>query len=146
MFSLIITIISIALVAALAVATIYYGGSAFTQGTAKANASALVGASQQITGANTLHYNDKSANAADIQALVTDGYLQAVPTAPANVTLLALSSTTGEVTASVSSDAVCKAIVSSIASGVSTIGAAQDSTRQYDCFGTAAPYSFVFKG
>lgn len=32
MFSLIITIISIALVAALALATIYYGGSAFRQG------------------------------------------------------------------------------------------------------------------
>lgn len=34
MFSLIITIISIALVTALAIATIYYGGSAFRQGSA----------------------------------------------------------------------------------------------------------------
>ena len=42
MFSLIITIISIALVAALAVATIYYGGDAFNQGTTKAKASTIV--------------------------------------------------------------------------------------------------------
>lgn len=144
MFSLIITIISIALVAALAVATIYYGGSAFTQGTAKANASALVGASQQITGANTLYFNDKSANAADINALVTGGYLQAAPTAPANTSNLVLAA--GQVTASVASDSVCKQVVASIANGLSTIATGATAGRQYDCYGTAAPYTFVFKG
>ena len=145
MFSLIITIISIALVAALAVATIYYGGSAFTQGTAKANASALVGASQQITGANTLYFNDKSGNATDIAALVTAGYLQAAPTAPANVGGLTLAA--GQVTAKVSSKAVCDAIVSSITGGaVSTAAGTVDNTRQYDCYGSAAPYDFRFKG
>ena len=41
MFSLIITIISIALVAALALATIYYGGSAFNKSSATATASKL---------------------------------------------------------------------------------------------------------
>ena len=38
MFSLIITIISVALVAALALATLYYGGDAFNEGRPKAEA------------------------------------------------------------------------------------------------------------
>jgi sensor histidine kinase regulating citrate/malate metabolism len=48
MFSLIITIISIALVAAIAVATLYYGGTQFSQGTAKATADQIISAAQQI--------------------------------------------------------------------------------------------------
>lgn len=51
MFSLIITIISIALVAALALATIYYGGNAFNKGSAEAKASQLINEGQQINGA-----------------------------------------------------------------------------------------------
>lgn len=80
MFSLIITIISIALVAALAVASVYYGGNAFSQGTAKANASALVAQAQQIAAANTLYANDNSGVlAADTATLKTGGYLASVP-------------------------------------------------------------------
>jgi hypothetical protein len=48
MFSLIITIISIALVATLALATLYYGGDAFNQGRAGAEASKLINEGQQI--------------------------------------------------------------------------------------------------
>ena len=54
MFSLIITIISIALVAALALATIYYGGTAFNRGTAEAKASQLINEGQQINAAVAL--------------------------------------------------------------------------------------------
>lgn len=82
MFSLIITIISIALVAALAIATLYYGGSAFSQGTAKAKAATVVNHGQQITGANTLYANDFSGNyAATVQALVDAKYLASTPVA-----------------------------------------------------------------
>lgn len=55
MFSLIITIISIALVVALVAATMYYGGSALNQGTEKADAAAFVSGAQQITGAISLY-------------------------------------------------------------------------------------------
>lgn len=79
MFSLIITIISIALIAALAAATIYYGGDAFSKGTLKADASTLINQGQQVAGAMTLYSVDKSQDAADVTALVTDGYLQANP-------------------------------------------------------------------
>ena len=58
MFSLIITIISIALVAALAVATIYYGGAAFNKGSADAAASQLMNAAQQVQGAVVLYAQD----------------------------------------------------------------------------------------
>jgi hypothetical protein len=51
MFSLIITIISIALVTALALATIYYGGSAFRQGADAAGAARLINEGQQLSGA-----------------------------------------------------------------------------------------------
>ena len=51
MFSLIITIISIALVAALALATLYYGGNAFNKGSAEANASKIINEGQQVNGA-----------------------------------------------------------------------------------------------
>lgn len=64
MFSLIITIISIALVAALAVATVYYGGNQFNQGNTKAAGSAIVTSAQQIAAANTLLFNDQGAYAA----------------------------------------------------------------------------------
>lgn len=58
MFSLIITIISIALVAALALATIYYGGTAFNKGSAAAVASQLINEGQQINGAVALYRAD----------------------------------------------------------------------------------------
>jgi len=141
MFSLIITIISIALVAALAVATIYYGGSAFTQGTAKANASALVSAAQQVQGADTLFQNDNGGNHADdVQALVTGSYLQSEPTLPASVTAFGIAD--GLVTATVTGDSVCEAIVKS--AGGTEIGAARTTTRAYDCYGTAGAYTFEF--
>lgn len=90
MFSLIITIISIALVAALAVASVYYGGNAFQQGTAKAQASTLVAQAQQIAAANTLYANDHAGVRADdsvdaVAVLVSEGYLAAAPQANADV-------------------------------------------------------------
>jgi hypothetical protein len=51
MFSLIITIISIALVTALAVATLYYGGNSFTQAGSSAQASTVINQAQQLMGA-----------------------------------------------------------------------------------------------
>ena len=74
MFSLIITIISIALVAALAVASIYYGGNAFTKGGDAAKAAQFINEGQQIAGAVTLANADAAVHA--LQAdLVTGQYL-----------------------------------------------------------------------
>jgi hypothetical protein len=81
MFQLIVSVIAIALVAILAAASIYYGGSAFSNSTAKGNVAALINAGQQIAGANALYKIDATVSAGAIGDLVST-YLSAVPTAP----------------------------------------------------------------
>ena len=141
MFSLIITIISIALVAALAVATIYYGGSAFTQGTAKASASAFVAAGQQVNGALVLYANDNGgARAADVTALVTGNYLAAAP----SVSGAAVTVATTHVQATGVADAVCTAINTQAgATAPADVAAAIALSTPYSCTTTKI---FVFKG
>ena len=83
MFALIISIIAIALVVALAGATLYYGGDAFTKGSARSTGAALINQGQQIAGAWTLAKADNGgALPADLAALSTAGYLAALPTSP----------------------------------------------------------------
>lgn len=78
MFSLIISIISIALVAALAAATVYFGGAAFNKGTAGADASSLINSGQQIAGAFTLASTDGyDVSAATVANLTTAASLGA---------------------------------------------------------------------
>jgi hypothetical protein len=87
MFALIISIIAIALVVALAGATLYYGGDAFSKGSARSTAAALVNQGQQISGAWTLYKADHGGSApvatdlATVRtALVGGQYLAALPT------------------------------------------------------------------
>jgi hypothetical protein len=92
MFSLIITIISIALVAALALATLYYGGSAFNKGADGATAAKLINEGQQINGAATIYKADLAAGAAvvtDLNGLRTAGYLSQVPASFTGATTVA---------------------------------------------------------
>ena len=86
MFNLIVAVISIALIAAMAAASIFYGGSAFGSGTAQAQASTLVNNGQQISGAQQLYMIDNSGNRANDIDVLTPAYLQALPTAPSNST------------------------------------------------------------
>jgi len=81
MFSLIITIVSIALVVALVAATMYYGGDTLTQGRTQADAAAFVAGAQQITGAASMFIALEGAAPADIDALVTQNYLSSLPSA-----------------------------------------------------------------
>jgi hypothetical protein len=79
MFSLIITIVSIALVVALVAATMYHGGDTLTQGRTTADAAAFVSGAQQIGGAQVMHISLESTPAADVPALVTAKYLASAP-------------------------------------------------------------------
>lgn len=91
MFQLIVAVISIALIAALAIASIFYGGDAFTKSSEKANVTTLINQAQQIAGAAALFKTDKGVNVyADLvtpynvintSTLVTEGYLANAPTA-----------------------------------------------------------------
>jgi len=79
MFSLIITIISIALVAVLALASIYYGGNAVGQGSDSARASQLINEGQQLQGLAAMSTAQGNTVTA-VADLVTTGHLsQAVP-------------------------------------------------------------------
>lgn len=79
MFSLIITIISIALVAVLALASIYYGGAAVGQGSDSARASQLINEGQQLQGLAAMSTAQGNTVTA-VGDLVTTGHLsQAIP-------------------------------------------------------------------
>jgi hypothetical protein len=80
MFSLIISIIAIALVAALALASIYYGGDAFQEGTAKAEASTVINQGQQVQAAVTMAEIDEVVVAdGALTELTTGNYLKEIP-------------------------------------------------------------------
>lgn len=84
MFSLIITLVVIALVILLALATVYYGGSAMREGRAQAEASTVLAEGQQISAAMTLYRQSRgsypSGSSDDYAAaLIADGYLRALP-------------------------------------------------------------------
>ena len=79
MFSLIITVISIALVAALAVSTLYFGGDAFNQGTSEARANTLINQGTQIDAARQLYRAEEGTDADDIEADLVPEYLASLP-------------------------------------------------------------------
>jgi len=113
MFSLIITIISIALVVALVAATMYYGGSALSQGSDAADAAGLISGAQQIVAAVNLHNQLQGSEPANVAALVTAKFLSQVPVTAAGSTWTL---DTGARTVSISgaeavfSDALCARI------------------------------------
>lgn len=77
MFSMIITVISIALVAVLAIATIYYGASYMSDGTTKAQVARVLQEGNQIVGAFELYRVDnetmKPGTSDDMVKELTDG-------------------------------------------------------------------------
>lgn len=138
MFSLIVSIISIALVAVLAAASIYYGGDAFTKGSAKALASTVVTQAQQISSANTLYKNDNGGVTATALTDLTDGanqYLSSQPAAPSKVVPEGAAWTVAATSVSIDIDniEVCK-LINEQANGSADFV----STAQYGCFGPGA--------
>ena len=87
MANLIITVISIALVAVAALSAAYYGGSAFMDGQKKAQTNQLITQAEQIAGAWTLQVaangSDRGSQGTTFSNLVPT-YLSALPALPAN--------------------------------------------------------------
>ena len=84
MFSLVIVIIAIALVAALALATIYYGGTALSKSSGEAISARALNEGNQVVGALELYRAEHGAlptgTATEIKATLVSGqYLQAWP-------------------------------------------------------------------
>lgn len=117
MFSLIITIVSIALIVAITGATMYYGGDSLTQGRDKANASAIVAAGQQIAGAiNMYDAMEDTPLTGEVDeeglktALVDEGYLKAIPQVNGATGQWAVDTGTNQITLTDVSTNVCDAI------------------------------------
>lgn len=80
MFSLILVIIGIVLVVAIAAATIFFGGKAWTSGGAEAEASALLAQSAQIASASAAYTADHAGSKPSSLVDLLDGkYLNAIP-------------------------------------------------------------------
>jgi hypothetical protein len=82
MFQLIVAVIAIALVIALTLASIFYGGEAFTRSSLKANVAAMVNQAQQISAAHTLYKTDKAVSPTNGLAGLVPDYLADEPVAP----------------------------------------------------------------
>lgn len=81
MFSLLITVISVALTAALALTAIFYGGAAYTRATAEAQAARFLSQGQQLLGAADMYHANHGAYPLSLQQLVDSNYLRALPVA-----------------------------------------------------------------
>ncbi|MCF2901849.1 hypothetical protein L1267_15845 [Pseudoalteromonas sp. OFAV1] len=126
MFSLIISIIAIALVIVLAGASLYYGGDAFNKGTAKGEAAKYVNEAQQIQAAVTMYKVDnKSAIPTGMTDLdgSEDGSVQYLSAPLGHWTLQA---DAAGVTATVESADVCEVIEKDIKVSNSQISCLSD--------------------
>jgi hypothetical protein len=145
MFQLIVAVISIALVAALAIASIFYGGEAFTKSSEKANVTALVNQAQQISGAYQLYKTDNGSAPAAIGDLTTGNYLASLPTPP-KVALgtAAWAFNAGVVEIALKADTADTPLTNSVCVEVSR-QAGVVSGGQFECTGTGATLKFAFK-
>lgn len=82
MFALIVTIVSIALVAALALATVYYGGDIASNAAETARKDRIAAQGLQIHGAAVMYYNDKLKMPDSVAVLAEEGYLNNIPPIP----------------------------------------------------------------
>jgi hypothetical protein len=85
MFSLLITIVSVALVAALAIATIFYGGEAYRNGKTRAVATSAITQGQQLLAAAELFRVHKGRWPLNSQELIDANYLKSVPEPVPNI-------------------------------------------------------------
>jgi hypothetical protein len=166
MFALIIAIIAIALTVYLAVSTLFYGGDALSNGSARAVASAFINQGQQINGAHTLYKNDNAGSSlalattdalakVELELLVSQKYLSSIPKPDKSVyTIEGLATTqTGGATAIAKAlvakgsipNEVCSIInqqAGGSASGVTPVVQGQSET--FGCFGTTPATNTVW--
>lgn len=79
MFSLVVSVIAIALVAALVAASLYYGGSAFNSSVPRTTATRHLNDLSQVKAAVELYRADRTQFPVDVQQLLDTEYLQARP-------------------------------------------------------------------
>lgn len=140
MFSLIITIVSIALVVALVAATMYHGGDTLTQGRTTADASAFVAGAQQIGGAAVMFLSLEGKAATDVTTdLVGKKYIASQPSVKGSSLAIGTKDIAlhNIVSSTVTDDAVCTQINKS----ANVADAKQSSAAEADF--AALPYGCV---
>lgn len=169
MFSLLVTIVAIALVAALALATIYFGGTIAQLAAASANASTLANQGAQIYAASLLYEQNTGAWPTAPAVLVPE-YLTTVPVPPSSSYALNSDALVSEALAdqgtppsaedwtwvapapvvsrnvwlrSKINEPACHAVNLKFGNHFDIL-AGVDSSQAIQCFGTAAPYTFVY--
>ncbi len=160
MFSLIITIVSIALVVALVAATMYHGGDTLTQGRVTADAAAFVSGAQQIAGAQVMHLSLEGTAASTVTGgaagtdLVADKYLASAPVVKGGA--WALDTANKLVTNTVTSAAVCNQINKSAGLTAAATAAAADTdaamvvvasdfaNKAYGCVSATSTFQFKY--
>lgn len=121
MFSLIISIIAIALVVATIAATMYYGGDALNAGTNKAKAAAIVSAAQQTSGAWQLHTVERGVVPASLNTLVTTNYMSVLPNPLGGTSAFTHDSATNELVLAGVPGEVCAALRAQISTQFSCV-------------------------
>lgn len=113
MFSLIIAIVSIALIVAVVAATMNYSGDIFRPGRATANAAAIIAGAQQVSAAAHM-YQSLEGTRATLADLVIKKYLTTYPNVGGGLTLATLNAGTATelvvLTGTTPSDMVCGSI------------------------------------
>lgn len=121
MFSLIISVIAIVLVAVIAIATLYYGGNIFSGGGAAASAAQVLDESQQILNAVEAFKVDNASNMpTSMDDLLTGNYLNSAPAS-------SWSFATDSVTATTLSENSCLKANAMLGYNLSTVPSCTDS-------------------
>lgn len=134
MFQLIVAVIAIALVIALTLASIFYGGEAFTRSSLKANVAAMVNQAQQISAAHTLYKTDKAVSPSNGLAGLIPEYLADEPIAPKIVKQVTVGTETSSVAWTL--DTVGKLAYIELGDDVAETCAAVDDNRVGACVDT----------
>ncbi|GAB3644850.1 choice-of-anchor D domain-containing protein [Ramlibacter alkalitolerans] len=137
MFSLIVTILSIALVAALALATLYYGGSVWNRAFTDIGANKTVNYASQVIGAAELFKAQRGVWPRDVRDLVPD-YLSA-----AGADWTSVSPDTPQYALKSGESAKTCAAINQKYTGAAVIHEAADPNRTVQCFGSAGLFTVV---
>lgn len=144
MFSLLITLVSIALVVGLALASIYYLGDAFIRSNARASASTLLSQAEQLMGAARIFQSYEKQWPANLNALISANYLSSVPAARGSSWQSLSMSTPAYVLPSAVDVRTCRELNSIVRRDN---GVHQEAVEQLpiQCFGTAEPYNLLVR-
>jgi len=144
MFSLIITIVSIALVVALVAATMYHGGDTLTQGRTTADAAAFVSGAQQVGGAAVMYLSLESQEATSVDQLVSKAYLASAPVVKGTALAIPAVATDANIVSSTVTDAAVCEQINKTAGATDPKNVADITGLAYGCITNGLKFQFKY--